>query len=361
MAQAIRLARRGIYSTHPNPNVGCVIVAEGTVVGSGWHQRAGGPHAEIIALGEAGGKARNADVYLTLEPCSHHGRTPPCADALVNAGVKRVVVAMQDPNPLVAGRGLERLREAGIEVKTGLLEAQAQAINTGFVSRMKRARPWVRVKLAASLDGRSAMASGESKWITGSAAREDVQRLRARSSAIVTGIGTVLADDPSLNVRLEAQKLQGVEPVRQPLRVVMDTQLAMPLEAKMLSLPGDTLVVTAVHRRDQRQALQRAGAEVVATSVEQGRLQPEAVLALLTEREINEVLLECGATLAGAFLSAQLVDELVVYLAPHLMGDSARGLFHLPGLQNMRDRIVLEWLDVRQVGDALRVTARPCY
>jgi diaminohydroxyphosphoribosylaminopyrimidine deaminase/5-amino-6-(5-phosphoribosylamino)uracil reductase len=361
MAQAVRLARQGIYSTHPNPNVGCVVVAQGAVVGSGWHQRAGGPHAEIHALREAGEKARHADMYLTLEPCSHHGRTPPCADALVDAGVRRVVVAMQDPNPLVAGQGLERLRAAGIEVETGLLEGQARAMNPGFVSRMQRGRPWVRVKLASSLDARTAMASGESKWITGDAARHDVQRLRARSSAIVTGIGTVLADDPSMNVRLEARQLKGVEPVRQPLRVVMDTQLAMPAQAKMLSLPGDTLLVTGIQDNDRQRALQQAGAEVVAIDVGQGRLEPEAVLKLLAEREINEVLLECGPTLAGAFLSAELVDELVLYIAPHLMGDSARGLFHLPGLQQMRDRIALEWLDVRQVGDTLRVTASPRY
>lgn len=361
MAQAVRLARQGIYSTHPNPNVGCVIVAQGAVVGSGWHQRAGEPHAEIHALGEAGGKARDADVYLTLEPCSHHGRTPPCADALVDAGVRRVVVAMQDPNPRVAGQGLERLRAAGIQVETGLLEDQARAMNPGFVSRMQRGRPWLRVKLASSLDARTAMASGESKWITGDAARRDVQRLRARSSAIMTGIGTVLADDPSMNVRLEAQQLKGVEPVRQPLRVVMDTQLAMPVQAKMLSLPGDTLLVTGVQDHDYWQVLQQAGAEVVAIDVGQGQLDPEAVLKLLAERDINEVLLECGPTLAGSFLAAKLVDELVLYIAPHLMGDSARGLFHLPGLQRMRDRIALEWLDVRQVGDALRVTARPCY
>lgn len=361
MAEAIRLARQGIYSTHPNPNVGCVIVAHGTVVGCGWHRQAGGPHAEIHALREAGGKARDADVYLTLEPCSHQGRTPPCADALADAGVRRVVVAMQDPNPLVSGQGLARLRAAGIEVETGLLEDQARAINPGFVSRMQRGVPWVRVKLAGSLDGRSAMASGESKWITGDAARTDVQRLRARSSAIVTGIGTVRADDPSLNVRLGAQQLKGVEPVRQPLRVVMDTQLAMPEQAKMLSLPGNTLLVTGVKDKGRWRALQQAGAEVASVDVGQGQLEPGAVLKLLAEREINEVLLECGARLAGAFLAAQLVDELVLYIAPHLMGDSARGLFHLPALQQMRDRIALEWLDVRQVGDALRVTARPRY
>ena len=359
MAHAIRLAGRGIYTTHPNPNVGCVIVKEGTVVGSGWHRQAGGPHAEVLALREAGEKARGADVLLSLEPCSHQGRTSPCADALVDAGVARVVVAMQDPNPQVAGRGLERLRAAGIAVETGLLEAQAQALNPGFISRMQQARPWIRVKLASSLDGRTAMASGESRWITGDAARRDVQRLRARSSAIVTGIGTVLADDPSMNVRLDAAQLYGVEPLRQPLRVVLDTQLRMPVQANMLSLPGATLIVTGVTDTDRWHLLQLAGAEVVAVETAGEQLQPEAVVRLFAEREFNEVLLECGPTLAGAFLRAGLVDELVVYIAPHLMGDSARGLFHLPGLERMQDRIALEWLDVRQVGDALRITARP--
>jgi diaminohydroxyphosphoribosylaminopyrimidine deaminase/5-amino-6-(5-phosphoribosylamino)uracil reductase len=359
MAHAIRLAGRGIYTTHPNPNVGCVIVNEGAVVGTGWHRQAGGPHAEVFALREAGETARGADVFLSLEPCSHKGRTPPCADALVDAGVKRVVVAMQDPNPLVAGRGLERLRAAGIEVEAGLLETQAQALNPGFISRMQQARPWVRVKLASSLDGRTAMASGESRWITGAAARRDVQRLRARSSAIVTGIGTVLADDPCMNVRLDAAQLYGVEPVHQPLRVVLDTQLRMPAQAKMLSLPGATLIMTGVKDADRWRVLQQAGAEVVAVEKAGEQLKPDAVVRLLAERDINDVLLECGPTLAGAFLHAGLVDELVVYIAPHVMGDSARGLFHLPGLEQMQDRIALQWQDVRQVGDALRITARP--
>lgn len=359
MAHAIRLAARGIYSTHPNPNVGCVIVNEGVVVGTGWHQQAGGPHAEVYALREAGEKARGADVFLSLEPCSHKGRTPPCADALVNAGVKRVVVAMKDPNPLVAGRGLEILRAAGIAVETGLLEAQAQALNPGFVSRMQQARPWIRVKLASSLDGRTAMASGESRWITGDAARRDVQRLRARSSAVVTGIGTVLADDPSMNVRLDATQLNNIEPIRQPLRVVLDTRLRMPAQAKMLSLPGATLIMTGVTDVARWQALQQAGAEVLAIEKAGEQLKPEAVVRALAERDINEVLLECGPTLAGAFIRAGLVDELVVYIAPHVMGDSARGLLHLPGLEQMKDRIALQWLDVRQVGDALRITARP--
>jgi diaminohydroxyphosphoribosylaminopyrimidine deaminase/5-amino-6-(5-phosphoribosylamino)uracil reductase len=359
MAEAIRLAERGVYTTHPNPNVGCVIVSQGEVVGRGWHQYAGGSHAEVFALREAGERARGAEVYVTLEPCSHQGRTPPCADALIAAGVNRVVAAMQDPHPRVAGQGLARLRAAGIEVETGLLEEQARALNPGFVARLQRGRPWVRLKLAASLDGRTAMASGESQWITGVAARQDVQRLRARSSAIVTGIATVLGDNPALNVRLDAQQLHGVEPVRQPLRVIMDSQLRTPPGAKLLALPGETLVLTANRDQAAWQALQAAGAGVALVKSDQGRLDPGAVLELLAQREINEVLLECVPTLAGAFVAAGLVDELVLYLAPHLMGDAARGLFALLGLDRMQERIELEWADVRQVGTDIRVTARP--
>ncbi len=359
MAAAVRLAGQGIYSTHPNPNVGCVIVNDGQVVGRGWHRCAGEPHAEILALREAGERARGADVYVTLEPCSHQGRTPPCAAALVAAGVGRVVAAMQDPNPLVAGQGLARLRDAGIAVETGLLENAARQLNPGFIRRMQHGRPWVRLKLAASLDGRTAMASGESRWITGEAARRDVQRLRARSSAIVTGIGTALADDPSLNVRLDAAQLHGVEPVRQPLRVVLDSQLQLPPSARLLSLPGETLVVTANTDKSAWQPLQAAGAEVVALETGGERPDPAAVLDLLGERGSNEVLLECGPTLAGAFMAAGLVDELVLYLAPHLMGDSARGLFHLPGLEKMQDRVQLEWVDVRRVGTDLRLIVKP--
>jgi diaminohydroxyphosphoribosylaminopyrimidine deaminase/5-amino-6-(5-phosphoribosylamino)uracil reductase len=360
MAEAIELAARGVYTTHPNPNVGCVIVSQGTVVGRGWHAYAGGPHAEVFALREAGERARGAEVYVTLEPCSHQGRTPPCADALIAAGVGRVVAAMQDPNPRVAGRGLERLKAAGIAVETGLLEAQARALNPGYIARLTRGRPWVRLKLAASLDGRTAMASGESQWITGDAARQDVQRLRARSSAIVTGVATVLADDPSMNVRLAAAQLCGVEPVRQPVRVIMDSRLRTPPGARLLGLPGETLVLTGNGDRDAWQPLQAAGADVALLPCDdRGRLDPGAVLDLLAQRELNEVLLECGPTLAGAFMAAGLVDELVLYLAPHLMGDAARGLFALPGLEKMLDRIELDWIDVRQVGADLRVTARP--
>lgn len=359
MAEALQLARRGIYSTHPNPNVGCVIVAGGDVVGRGWHRRAGEPHAEIYALREAGERARGATAYVTLEPCSHTGRTPPCADALVEAGVARVVIGMQDPNPQVAGRGMERLCEAGIQVESGLLEVQARELNPGFISRMERGRPWVRVKLAASIDGRTAMASGESQWISGPEARQDVQRLRARSSAVMTGIGTVLSDDPSLNVRLESSDLYGVEPLHQPLRVVLDSRLRLSPQAKLLSLPGETLVLTVSDDDAAQAALEQAGAMVSRVEAVDGQPLPQGVLRELAAREMNEVLLECGPTLAGAFMAAGLIDELVLYVAPHLMGDAARGLFHLPRLEQMKDRIPLRWQDVRQVGDTLRLTLRP--
>ena len=352
MSRALRLAAKGLYSTDPNPRVGCVLVREDVIVGEGWHERAGEAHAEIHALKAAGEQARGATAYVTLEPCCHHGRTPPCSEALIQAGVARVVIAMQDPHARVDGGGIAQLREAGIEVETGLLEARARELNPGFIQRMQRGRPFVRCKLGMSLDGRTAMASGESKWITSPAAREDVQRLRARSSAMLTGVGTVLADDPSLTVRIE-----GVE--RQPLRVVVDTHLSMPATAKMLSLPGRTLVMTCSDDEAARQRLQQAGAEVCLMPCGAGNsVSLEAVLDELAGREVNEVLLETGATLSGAMLRQGLIDELVIYMAPVLMGDGARGLFHLPGLDSMADKIPLEISDVRAVGRDWRITAK---
>lgn len=352
MSRALHLAERGLYTTDPNPRVGCVVVKEGKVIGEGWHARAGEPHAEVHALAEAGAEAEGATAYVTLEPCSHHGRTPPCAEALVEARVGRVVAAMQDPNPRVAGSGLERLHAAGIEVASGLLAEQAEALNPGFVRRMREGRPYVRCKLAMSLDGRTAMASGESKWITGEAARCDVHRLRARSSAIMTGIGTLLADDPSLNVRLDEAGA-----VLQPLRVVLDPRLSTPETARMLKLEGGTLIATASDDAEVAASLQRAGAEVVHLADGIDRVDLHGLLALLAEREINEVLLETGATLSGAMLRAGLIDELVVYMAPHLMGNDARGLFNLPGLENMSERIELEITDLRALGHDWRITA----
>ena len=352
MARALQLARRGIYTADPNPRVGCVLVGDDRIVGEGWHERAGEPHAEVNALRAAGAAAKGATAYVTLEPCSHHGRTPPCADALIEAGITRVVAAMEDPNPQVAGQGLKRLREAAIEVESGVMAAEAEALNPGFVSRMRRGRPWVRCKLAMSLDGRTAMASGESKWITGKAARADVQRLRARSSAIVCGIGTVLADDPALTARLENTA------VRQPLRVVLDPYLSTPDSARMLQQPGDTLIICAEDEPAIRERLQAVGAEVVVLPGRDATIDLAALMHLLGQRQINEVLVETGAVLSGAVLRAGLIDELVVYMAPHLMGDQARGLFHLPGLDTMQERIEVVIDDIRAVGRDWRVTAR---
>ncbi len=355
MARALQLARRGLYSTDPNPRVGAVVVRGGRVVGEGWHRRAGEPHAEIHALRQAGGEARGATVYLTLEPCCHHGRTPPCCDALISAGVDRVVAAMEDPNPEVAGKGLAQLRAAGIRVECGLLREQAERLNPGFISRMRRGRPWVRCKLAMSLDGRTAMASGESKWITSVQAREDVQRLRARSSAIMTGIGTVLADDPALDVRLA--ELGGAP--RQPLRVVLDRKLRIPSGARLLKGPGEVMVFTSSGAGGDGERVAARGAELVVVPAHDSGLDLAEVLRRLAQREVNELLLEAGATLSGAMLQAGLIDELVIYLAPHLMGDRARGLFHLPGLESMEQRVPLKIREIRAVGEDWRITAFP--
>ncbi|MHB1232993.1 MAG: bifunctional diaminohydroxyphosphoribosylaminopyrimidine deaminase/5-amino-6-(5-phosphoribosylamino)uracil reductase RibD [Burkholderiales bacterium] len=350
MAQALRLAQQGLFSTRPNPRVGCVIVRDEHAVGEGWHQRAGTPHAEVHALQQAGAQARGATVYVTLEPCAHHGRTPPCADALIDAGVARVVAAMRDPNPQVAGRGLARLQSAGIAAECGLMEEAARELNLGFVSRMTRARPWVRLKAAASLDGKTALNNGVSQWITGPAARADVQQWRARSCAILTGVGTVLADDPQMNVREIAIP-------RQPLRVVVDSQLRAPLGAKIIA-GGGVIIASALDDRAKIQALRQAGAEVVVLPGSDGRIDLARLMTLLAEREVNELMVEAGATLNGALLAAGLVDELVLYLAPMLLGDAARGLFALPALSRMDERKNLALRDVRQVGTDMRVIAR---
>ncbi|HAJ91321.1 MAG TPA: bifunctional diaminohydroxyphosphoribosylaminopyrimidine deaminase/5-amino-6-(5-phosphoribosylamino)uracil reductase RibD [Gammaproteobacteria bacterium] len=353
MARALRLAERGLLTTAPNPRVGCVLVRDDTVVGEGWHEFTGGPHAEINALQQAGPQAAGATAYVTLEPCCHQGRTPPCTDALIAAGVARVVAAIEDPNPRVAGMGLAALRNAGIDTAAGLLAVAAEQLNAGFVMRMRQGRPWVRCKLAMSLDGRTAMASGESRWITGDAARRDVHRLRARSAAIMTGIGTVQADDPSLTVRLDALD----DGFRQPLRVILDSQLRTPPDAKLLDLPGDTLIVSGADDAGKAARLTRSNVSVVTLPMQVGRLDLPAVLHYLGTLQINEVHLEAGATLCGALLQAGLIDELVIYMAPHLMGDAARGLFALPGLEQMAQRIKLAINDIRAVGDDWRITA----
>lgn len=352
MARALQLARRGLFTTQPNPRVGCVVVKDDRVVGEGWHERAGEAHAEVHALRAAGEAARGATAYVSLEPCCHHGRTPPCTDALIQAGVQRVVAAMQDPNPTVAGQGVRRLREAGVEVEVGLLADAAAKLNPGFIARMQRARPLVRAKLAASLDGRTAMADGESKWITGEAARADVQRWRARSGAMLTGSGTVRFDDPALTVR-------GLAVVRQPLRVVVESRRQpMPAAARLLREAGETLVATADMDAARAHALRAAGAEVLVLAGEAGRVDLDALLRELAGRGVNEVMVEAGPRLNGALLAQGLVDEILIYLAPHLMGDAARGLFHLPGLQRLAERIELEIVDVRAIGRDWRVQAR---
>ena len=353
MARALHQAEHGLRTTAPNPRVGCVLVNDGTVVGEGWHERTGEPHAEIVALQQAGALAAGATAYVTLEPCCHHGRTPPCTDALIAAGVTRVVAAMEDPNPEVAGKGLAALRAAGIDAAAGLLAAAAQRLNAGFVMRMRQGRPWVRCKLAMSLDGRTAMASGESRWITGDAARRDVHRLRARSDAIMTGIGTVLADDPSLTVRLDDVD----DDFRQPLRVILDSRLRTPPDASLLDLPGETLIITAAADAENEARLTRSGIRVVTLPLQAGQLDLAAAMKYLGSLQINEVHLEAGATLCGALLQAGLVDELVIYMAPHLMGDTAHGLFVLPGLEQMAQRVKLSISDVRAVGDDWRITA----
>lgn len=362
MARALRLAERGLYSTDPNPRVGCVLVRDGRVVGEGWHRRAGEPHAERLALAEAGEAARGATAYVTLEPCCHQGRTPPCADALIEAGVSRVVAAMIDPNPRVAGQGLARLRAAGIAAESGLMAGEAAALNPGFIRRMAKGRPFCRCKLAASLDGRTSMASGESQWISSEAARCDVHRLRARSSVILTGVQTLLADDPSMNVRLSAADLPGLEPddpIRQPMRVVLDSKLRTPPTARMLALPGGTVIACRAGADPARAAeLEAAGAEVIEMPDDRCRVDLRALCGWLTTREVNEVLLEAGPTLAGAALTGGLVDEVVLYVAPHLMGDDARGLFRLPGLTRMEHRVPLVLQDVRRIGPDVRIRLR---
>lgn len=355
MARALQLAERGLYTSEPNPRVGCVLVRDGKIIGEGWHQRAGEGHAEIEALADVDGSVQGATAYVTLEPCSHQGKTGPCCEALIHAGVARVVAAMQDPNPLVAGRGFKRMEEAGIAVSFGVLETQARALNPGFIKRMETGLPYVRIKLAMSVDGRTAMDSGESQWITGPAARSDVQRLRARSSAIVTGVGTVLHDDPSMTVRAEQLALANAAEIvrRQPLRVVLDSKFKTPAAANIVNLPGKTWLVGA----QQLPTEPIGNAELKTFAADNGRIDLNALLQELAANECNEVLVEAGAVLSGAFLQAGLVDELVIYMAPKLLGSSARPLMSLPGMEKMADQVNLEITDVRSVGEDWRINA----
>ena len=354
MARALLLAERGVFTTAPNPRVGCVIVKNEVIIAEGWHHRAGEAHAEVNALVQLNQREANgADCYITLEPCSHDGRTPPCCDAIIKAGIKRVIIAMKDPNPMVAGRGIEKLKQVGIVVVLGVLEEQAEKLNQGFCQRMRMGRPYIRSKLAMSVDGKTAMASGESQWITSQDARQDVQKLRAQSSVILTGIGTVLTDDPSLSVRPGDWYPQG-ELVRQPLRVVIDSNLRIPLNAKILNSEAETLVVS-IKPSDKK------GVNVMVIQADRGHVDLKKLMNRLAEREINDVMVEAGSKLNGALIQAGLIDELVIYMAPKLLGDSAQGLFHLPALQKMSQNIALNITDIRAVGSDWRITASPIY
>jgi diaminohydroxyphosphoribosylaminopyrimidine deaminase / 5-amino-6-(5-phosphoribosylamino)uracil reductase len=350
MGRALELARRGLYTTTPNPRVGCVVAAGDAVVGEGWHEKAGLPHAEVLALAQAGARARGATLYVNLEPCSHHGRTPPCADAVIAAGITRVVAAMQDPSPQVAGAGFAKLQAAGIRVEPGLLEHEARELNIGFVSRVTRGRPWVRVKIAASLDGRTALANGRSQWITGEAARRDGHAWRARACAVLTGIGTVKDDDPRLTVR-------DVETPRQPLKVLIDSRLEVDPAARLFE-EGRVLVVAAREDRDRADVLRARGAEVIVIPNAQGKTELMSAMRELGRRGINELHVEAGTRLNGSLLREGCVDELLVYLAPGLIGDSGRGMFALPEIAALDERIALELCSVERIGDDLRVLAR---
>lgn len=350
MARALRLAARGLNTTTPNPRVGCVLVRDGTVVGEGWHRKAGGPHAEVEALRAAGERARGATAYVTLEPCAHHGRTPPCADALVEAGVSRVVAAMMDPNPLVSGRGLERLRAAGIEVASGLLAREAHELNVGFVSRMTRGTPWMRVKIAATLDGKTALPNGASQWITGPEARRDGHRWRARSCAVMTGIGTLRDDDPRLTVR-------DVPTTRQPARIVVDSRLRMPVTARILE-GGGVIVATATDAAAKARALTDAGAEVWTLPDASGKVDLAALVRRLGENQMNEVLVEAGINLHSALAAAGAIDEFLFYLAPRLLGDASRGMLRLPEGLAVDDMPALAIHDVKRFGPDFRLRAR---
>jgi diaminohydroxyphosphoribosylaminopyrimidine deaminase/5-amino-6-(5-phosphoribosylamino)uracil reductase len=350
MSAALRLAGRGLFTTTPNPRVGCVIVRDGAIVGEGFHERAGEPHAEARALRAAGERAAGATVYLSLEPCSHYGRTPPCVDALIAARVRRVVAAMQDPNPRIAGAGFARLRAAGVEVESGLLEDEARELNIGFVARMTRGRPWVRLKVAASLDGKTALGNGRSQWITGEAARADGHHWRARACAVLTGIGTVKDDDPQLTVR-------AVETSRQPLKVLVDSRLEATLDARVFA-GGNALVAAAIGNRDRIERLRERGVEVVLLPNASGKVELTELMHELARRELNEIHVEAGFKLNGSLVAAGVVDELVVYLAPSVIGESGRGMFDLPEIADLAGRRRLALRDVQRIGEDLRLVAR---
>ena len=361
MSRALELAAKGRYTASPNPTVGCVLVRDASAIGEGYTRPAGGNHAEVEALGDLSKAATSgATAYVTLEPCSHTGKTGPCVDALINAEISRVVIACEDPNPKVAGQGIKLLEQAGIEVACGLFEDQAREINRGFIKRHEHGTPWVLVKMAASLDGRTAMASGQSQWITTPASRKDVQRLRAATCAIITGIGTQMMDDPSLTVRINNDDVGVEDSLRQPLRVVVDSRMQMSPESRMLAQPGDTLIATLdqSEQREKALALKAAGADVVFLPALDGHVDLQQLLLELARRECNNVMVEAGAGLAGAFVAEGLLDELVCYWAPKLFGSDARPMFELP-IQTIDAHLALSVKDIRQIGEDIRITLRP--
>ncbi len=351
MAYALRLAEKGLYSTTPNPRVGCVITNNGKIVGSGWHERAGQAHAEIVALNEAGEAAHGAIAYITLEPCSHYGRTPPCATALIDAGIAKAIIAMEDPNPLVSGRGCALLQQAGVAVQKGLLNAEAHALNAGFVSRMVHKKPWVRLKIAASLDGKTALKNGISQWITGDAARRDGHRWRAQSCAILTGIGTVKIDNPQLTVR-------SIHTSRQPKKVIVDSRLSIPLDAQLLQ--GKEVLIFTTHAENARkkQALEKLGVRIIVLSDSEGKVDLRKMMTVLADFGMNEILVEAGCSLNGALVEAGLVDEIIFYFAPHLIGNDAQGMLRLPELIDLQQKKALAIQDLRMIGKDIRVIAK---
>jgi diaminohydroxyphosphoribosylaminopyrimidine deaminase/5-amino-6-(5-phosphoribosylamino)uracil reductase len=363
MSRALELAALGMETTDPNPRVGCVLAKNGEIIASGWHRNAGGAHAEIFALEQAGQAARGATAYVTLEPCSHQGRTGACADALIEAGVARVVCSVRDENPRVNGGGIARLEAAGIQVDEGLLQSQSESLNPGFFTRMRKNRPWVRVKLAQSLDGGTALENGDSQWISSDESRADVQRWRARSSAIMTGIGTVLSDDPSLNVRggeaADRFKTDSVE-IQQPLRIIVDSHWRTPSHARTLGLPGQVLIAGR-NDIDVPAALENSRAELLPLACDGGRVNLSELMLALAQREINELQIEAGATLTGALLINELVDEILIDQAPVLLGSGARDAFSFGPLKNMQQRINLQWIESVHSGPDLRLRLRPHY
>ncbi|MFK7815247.1 MAG: bifunctional diaminohydroxyphosphoribosylaminopyrimidine deaminase/5-amino-6-(5-phosphoribosylamino)uracil reductase RibD [Gammaproteobacteria bacterium] len=360
MAEALQLASKGLYTTRTNPRVGCVIVKDNVIIGRGYHVSPGNSHAEVLAL-ESIADSEGATAYVSLEPCSHHGNTPPCADALVAAKVSRVVVAMTDPNPLVQGKGLKYLQNNGIEIDVGLLAMEAAELNKGFVKRMQSARPYVTVKSAISLDGKTAMKSGESKWISCDQSRADVQKLRVRRCAIMTGVDTVIADDPNLTVRITRDELGIKSNFEQPIRVILDTNLRISPNAKVLQNGEEVIIYTCVGNNDISTSLRNNNIEVMQVKKTRNHIDLDEVMKNLAGRGVNEVLIEAGSTLVGNILEHKLVDEMIVYMAPHMMGNANMGMANLDYIQNMQDRIEFDYCQIRKIGNDVKLQLKPKY